>query len=126
VTIAFLALLLGRTVALPNAGAPVIRAVGIGHGITLHYVEAGKGTPVIFVHGLLSDEAIGLTSSAHLLSIIGRSRIADGTNYPNINPARPGYSAVVDAEDLASLYAASFSQGRSRCRDRDIYRLRLQ
>jgi non-heme chloroperoxidase len=56
VTIAFLALLLGRTVALPNAGAPVIRAVGIGHGITLHYVEAGKGTPVIFVHGLLSDE----------------------------------------------------------------------
>jgi pimeloyl-ACP methyl ester carboxylesterase len=24
-------------------------------------------------------------------------------NYPNINPARPGYSAVVDAEDLASF-----------------------
>src|SRR5260370_38225111 len=38
-----------------NADAPVIRTADIGHGIALHYVEEGKGTPVIFVHGSLSD-----------------------------------------------------------------------
>jgi pimeloyl-ACP methyl ester carboxylesterase len=50
-----LASLPAHVVALPNADAPIIRTVDIGHGITLHYVELGKGTPVIFIHGSLSD-----------------------------------------------------------------------
>ena len=66
-----LVLLLGCGVALPNAEAPIIRTVDIGHGVTQHYVEVGKGTPVIFVHGSLSDGSIGQTRSAHSLSIIG-------------------------------------------------------
>ena len=36
-----LALLSGRGGAVPNADAPIIRTVDIGHGIALHYVEAG-------------------------------------------------------------------------------------
>jgi hypothetical protein len=38
-----------------HSDAPTIRTVDIGNGITLHYVDQGKGTPVIFVHGSLSD-----------------------------------------------------------------------
>ncbi len=38
-----------------NTSAPEIEAADIGNGFTLHYVEAGTGTPVIFVHGSLSD-----------------------------------------------------------------------
>src|ERR1700732_1587093 len=99
----FLALLSGRGVALPNADASIIRAVDIGHGITLHYVEAGKGTPVIFVHGSLSDRGYWADQirifAKHYRAIACSRRY----NYPNINPARPGYSAVVDAEDLAAF-----------------------
>jgi pimeloyl-ACP methyl ester carboxylesterase len=102
VTIVF-ALLSGRGAALPNADASIIRAVDIGHGITLHYVEAGHGTPVIFVHGSLSDGGYWAdqirTFAEHYRAIAYSRRY----NYPNINPAHPGYSAVVDAEDLAAF-----------------------
>jgi non-heme chloroperoxidase len=102
VTIVF-ALLSGRGAALPNADASIIRAVDIGHGITLHYVEAGNGTPVIFVHGSLSDGGYWAdqirTFAEHYRAIAYSRRY----NYPNINPAHPGYSAVVDAEDLAAF-----------------------
>jgi pimeloyl-ACP methyl ester carboxylesterase len=34
---------------------PTIQTADIGNGIVLHCVDQGKGTPVIFVHGSLSD-----------------------------------------------------------------------
>src|SRR6266436_3620625 len=79
------------------------RTVDIGPGITLHYKEAGKGTPVIFVHGSLSNggywaDQIG-PFAEHYRTIAYSRRY----NYPNTNPARSGYSAVVDAEDLAAF-----------------------
>jgi pimeloyl-ACP methyl ester carboxylesterase len=101
-----LALLSAHGVTLPNADVPIIRTIDIGHGITLHYIEAGKGTPVIFVHGSLSDggywtDQIG-PFAEHYRAIAYSRRY----NYPNINPARSGYSAVVDAEDLAAFIHA--------------------
>jgi pimeloyl-ACP methyl ester carboxylesterase len=48
---------------------------------------------------------IGQIRSAHSLSIIGRLRIADGTTI-RINSAFSGYSAVVDAQDLAAFLHA--------------------
>jgi hypothetical protein len=39
----------------PAGQCATIQTVDIGNGITLHYVHQGKGTPVIFVHGSLSD-----------------------------------------------------------------------
>ncbi|MGA8620556.1 MAG: alpha/beta hydrolase [Candidatus Sulfotelmatobacter sp.] len=86
-----------------NADAPVIRTADIGHGIALHYMEEGAGTPVIFVHGSLTDGGYWtdqLGPFAKHYRAIAYSRRYD---YPNVNPARPGYSAVVDAEDLAAL-----------------------
>jgi pimeloyl-ACP methyl ester carboxylesterase len=83
--------------------APAIRAVDIGHGITLHYVDEGTGVPVIFVHGSLSDggywaDQIG-PFAQHYRAIAYSRRY----NYPNDNPARSGYSAIIDAEDLAAF-----------------------
>ena len=85
-----LALVSADGVALPNADAPIIRTVDIGHGITLHYTEAGKGTPVIFAHGSLSDggywtDQIG-PFAEHYRAIAYSRRY----NYPNTNPARTG------------------------------------
>ena len=104
VTIAFLVLLSGHTVALQNADAPITRTVGIGHGITLHSVEAGKGTPVIFVHGSLSDEGYWADQIGPFAEHYRAIAYSRRYNYPNINPARPGYSAIVDAEDPGCFF----------------------
>lgn len=82
---------------------PIIRTADVGDGIRLHYVEKGSGLTVIFVHGSLSDggywsDQIGPFSKDY--RVIAYSR---RYNYPNVNPARPGYSAVTDAGDLARL-----------------------
>jgi pimeloyl-ACP methyl ester carboxylesterase len=93
---------------LPGTGwaqraSPALKAASIGHGIVLHYIEAGSGPPVIFVHGSLSDYTYWdeqISAFAEHYHVIAYSR---RYNFPNTNPARPGYSAVVDAQDLAQL-----------------------
>ena len=90
-------------IAQTTAPAPAIRAADIGHGITLHYVEQGRGVPVIFVHGSLSDGGYWsdqLGPFARHYKAIAYSR---RYNSPNDNPAQPGYSAVTDADDLAAF-----------------------
>jgi|SRR5215467_2513475 len=80
---------------------PTIQTADIGGGIVLHYVDQGKGTPLIFVHGSLSDGgywADQIGPFAEYYRAIASSR---PYNYPNSNPPRAGYSAVADAEDLA-------------------------
>src|SRR5260370_21945037 len=73
------------------------RTIDIGHKITLHYVEKGKGVSVIFVHGSLSDggywsDQIGPFAEHYRPIAYSRQH-----NYPNVNPDEPGYSAVTDA-----------------------------
>jgi len=97
------AMVAGRSLAQKNAPEPQIHAANIGHGVTLHYVDEGSGVPVVFVHGSLSDggywaEQIG-PFAEHYRAIAYSRRY----NYPNTNPGRPGYSAVVDSDDLAAL-----------------------
>jgi pimeloyl-ACP methyl ester carboxylesterase len=75
----------------------------IGEGIRLHYEERGKGTPVVFVHGSLSNFTYWheqIEPFATKYRVIAYSR---RYNFPNSNPALPGYSAIADAEDLARL-----------------------
>src|SRR5262249_12913990 len=100
---AVFAMVVTSSVAQKNAATPQIRAASIGDDITLHYVDEGTGVPVIFVHGSLSDggywaDQIG-PFSKHYRAIAYSRRY----NYPNTNPPRPGYSAVVDSDDLAAL-----------------------
>jgi len=100
---AFFAMVAGSSLAQKNAAEPQIHSASIGHGITLHYVDKGTGVPVIFVHGSLSDggywaEQIG-PFAKHYRAIAYSRRY----NYPNTNPTRPSYSAVVDSDDLTAF-----------------------
>ena len=83
--------------------APDLRTVNIGNGITLHYEEKGHGAPVVFVHGSIGDYSYWqdqVSAFGKRYRAIAYSR---RYNYPNTNPFRQGYSAVVDADDLAAL-----------------------
>ena len=74
------------------------------NGVELHYLERGKGVPVILVHGGLDDYRMWeaqLEPFARAYRVIAYSR---RYNYPNENRyLRPDHSAVIEAEDLAAL-----------------------
>lgn len=74
------------------------------NGVKLHYLEEGKGTPVIFVHGGLEDYRAWesqIKPFSKNYRIIAYSR---RYNFPNDNSSvRSDYSAVVEAEDLAAM-----------------------
>src|ERR1700733_15080333 len=82
---------------------PALKTVDVGNGIRLHYIEAGVGAPVVLVHGSISDYTYweapfeALSQHYHVLAYSRRY------NYPNDNPSRSGYSAVIDADDLAAF-----------------------
>jgi non-heme chloroperoxidase len=81
-----------------------LRRVIVRDGIELHYVERGTGVPVVFVHGSLSDGSYW-TNQVNAFAEAGYHAIAYSRRYspPNHNKAQQGYSAVVDADDLAAL-----------------------
>jgi pimeloyl-ACP methyl ester carboxylesterase len=82
---------------------PAIQRATIAGGVELHYVERGAGVPVVFVHGSLSD---GSYWNPQLDAFAARYRaVAYSRRYnpPNHNRIVPGYSAVLDADDLAAL-----------------------
>ena len=103
VVLLVLATLSPHSVAQSSVAGPIIQAVGIGNGITLHYVDQGKGVPVIFVHGSLSDGGYWADQVGEFAKHYRAIAYSRRYNYPNSNPARTGYSAVVDAEDLAAF-----------------------
>lgn len=78
-------------------------SIDIGHGITLHYLTAGSGAPVIFVHGSIGDDTYWSDQVAAFSDRYRAIAYSRRYNFPNTNPAVPGYSAVVDAQDLAAL-----------------------
>ncbi len=105
-TVALAVLLLPDRVMLSESDGQMIRTADVGNGIRLHYVEEGSGPSVVLVHGSLSDggywsDQIGPFSKHY--RVIAYSR---RYNNPNVNPTLPGYSAAVDAEDLARLIQA--------------------
>jgi pimeloyl-ACP methyl ester carboxylesterase len=78
-------------------------AAAIGNGVVLHYAEEGHGTPVVFIHGSLSDygywkDAVDTFSKTYHAIAYSRRY-----NFPNDNPAASGYSAITDADDLAAF-----------------------
>ena len=99
-----LATLLPHSVTQSNVAAPIIQAVEIGNGIALHYVDVGKGVPVIFVHGSLSDGgywADQVGEFAKHYRAIAYSRRSITTRIPmRLILDTP---SVVDAEDLAAF-----------------------
>lgn len=98
--------IIAAILALLLAPSPVIKAVNIGHGIVLHYVDEGHGTPVIFVHGSLSFGGYWTNQVPRFARHYRAIAYSRRYNYPNVNPAQPGYSAIVDADDLAAFIKA--------------------
>jgi non-heme chloroperoxidase len=79
------------------------RVASLDDGTKLYYVTASLGAPVIFVHGSLSDYSYWqgqMAPFAEKYRVLAYSR---RYNWPNENPARKGYSAAADAEDLAGF-----------------------
>jgi pimeloyl-ACP methyl ester carboxylesterase len=74
------------------------------NGVELHYLERGRGVPVIFVHGGLDDYRMWeaqMEPFAQSYRVIAYSR---RYNFPNRNPyIRPDHSAIIEADDLAAL-----------------------
>jgi non-heme chloroperoxidase len=92
---------LGQEKAKPSGPPPTKIRV---NGVELHYIERGKGDPVVFVHGGLEDyrawdSQIG--PFAEHFRVISYSR---RYNFPNKNNVvLADHSAIVEADDLAAL-----------------------
>ena len=74
------------------------------NGSELHYLDQGKGVPVVLVHGGLADYRAWQLQIEPLSQRYRTIAYSRRHNYPNARGA-PGtdYSAIVDAEDLAAL-----------------------
>ena len=74
------------------------------NGVDLHYVERGKGEPLIFLHGGQTDYRSWIPQMdvfAKDYRVISYSR---RFNHPNDNPLSPSYrGAYTDAADLAAF-----------------------
>jgi pimeloyl-ACP methyl ester carboxylesterase len=92
-----------HSLAQPSVASAPMQTVAIGNGINLHYLDLGKGVPVIFVHGSLSDAGYWAGQLGEFAKHYRAIAYSRRYNYPNSNPDRSGYSAVVDAEDLAAF-----------------------
>jgi pimeloyl-ACP methyl ester carboxylesterase len=86
--------------------ASALLKIAAVNGVELHYLEAGNGDPVVFVHGGLGDYrewSAQIEPFSEHYWVLDYSRRC---NYPNDNPARPDHSALVEAKDLAALLDA--------------------
>src|SRR5262249_4161255 len=82
---------------------PDLKKVAGASGVELHYVEKGKGDPVVFIHGGGGDYS---QWDPHLGAFAESYRAIAYScryNYPNTNKVQPNYSLIVAAEDLAGL-----------------------
>jgi non-heme chloroperoxidase len=74
------------------------------NGVDLHYIERGRGEPLVLIHGGTGDYS---TWEPQMETLAGHFRVIAYSrrySYPNRNPAVPrDYSALIDAEDLAAL-----------------------
>ncbi|AMY08635.1 putative hydrolase [Luteitalea pratensis] len=87
---------------LPAAAAP-LKAIAI-NGTTLHYVERGSGTPIVFVHGSLGDYRTFQPQFDALSSNFRVVAYSRRFHPPNDVPAGvPSYALQVHVDDLAEL-----------------------
>lgn len=84
-------------------GQADLKVVTVAEGVELHYVDRGKGDPVIFIHGGMNDYTMWANQVgpfAEKYRVIAYSR---RYNSPNTNKVQPNYSPLVDAEDIGIL-----------------------
>ncbi|HVM22257.1 MAG TPA: alpha/beta hydrolase [Sphingomicrobium sp.] len=74
------------------------------NGVELHYVDQGKGAPIVFVHGGLADyREFGPITEA-LPNDYRTVRYSRRFSFPNTNPPPgPSHNLLLDVDDLAGL-----------------------
>jgi pimeloyl-ACP methyl ester carboxylesterase len=87
-----------------DEGEPAVRRMAVGQGVTLPYVDQGRGEPVVFVHGALGDlrtlERPRALVSQHYRAI-GYTQRYFGTD--TWDPSWPGFGTRVHADDLVAF-----------------------
>jgi pimeloyl-ACP methyl ester carboxylesterase len=74
------------------------------NGVDLHYVERGRGEPIVFVHGGLMDYREWAPVAEDLSRGYRTITYSRRYNFPNDNPLTASdHSALVEADDLAAL-----------------------
>ena len=97
----------GKTTQNENQAVPEVKSVFI-NGDSIHYIDIGKGDPVVFVHGTLGDyrtwgAQMDTFSKNH--RVIAYSRRFALPNKQMINDSAD-YSAIAHAKDLAEFIKA--------------------
>ena len=88
-----------------EVASPKSECIQLDSGIRLNYIEAGEGTPVIFIHGTLGD----LYMWTSFVESFGRDYHAIAYsrryNYPNGNsvPPKANHSTAIESADLAEF-----------------------
>lgn len=81
-----------------------LQRVELDNGLEFHFVEAGQGPPLVFVHGVLGDWRTWapqwpvFTPAFRCISYSRRYSVPNRNRQPS-----PDHSACVEAEDLAAL-----------------------
>jgi pimeloyl-ACP methyl ester carboxylesterase len=74
------------------------------NGVVLHYLERGRGDPVVFVHGGLADYREWAPVATQLANEYRTIVYSRRYNFPNDNPlSTRDHSANVEAADLAAM-----------------------
>lgn len=90
--------------AAPGIAQETLRRVELANGLEFHYVEAGQGLPLVFVHGVLGDWRTWapqwpvFTPAFRCISYSRRYSVPNRNRQPS-----PGHSAHVEADDLSLL-----------------------
>ncbi len=81
-----------------------LRRVDLANGLEFHYVEAGSGPPLVFLHGVLGDWRSWAPQWPAFVPHFRTIAYSRRYNVPNRNTQpSPDHSALVEAQDLAAL-----------------------
>ncbi len=80
-----------------------LKQVTVRDGIELAYIEAGAGTPVVFIHGTLGDLFMWTDYVREFSKDYRAIAYSRRYNYPNENAAQKDHSTAVEGEDLTAF-----------------------
>src|SRR6516164_7712414 len=80
-----------------------LKKVAVADGVELHYIERGKGVPVVFVTGGGGGYDEWVSHLGPFAESYRAIAYSSRYGYPNTNKPQPNYSPVVAADDLAAL-----------------------
>lgn len=88
----------------PLFDALPLRRLGLASGVELHAVRAGRGEPLVFIHGVMGDWRSWAPQWPAFVPRFDCVSYSRRYNHPNLNTMpSPDHSALVEAEDLGAM-----------------------